>query len=84
MVNRGALVGRNRNQPRTAKHHGKVVHDEFASRERKAFDEERPVDPDTHLSFRGSPLSVLNKKARVTKHEMDALFLDESMLGSLR
>jgi len=67
MAQEVVVVGRSRNQPRKER---KVQH---------SFQDERFVDPVTGQKSREGMLSVLNKK-RVTKQELDAVFLDESMV----
>ncbi len=41
------------------------------------FDDERRVDPVTGRKEKKSMVSVLNKKGRITKHELDEIFLDD-------
>ncbi len=41
------------------------------------FDDEKRVDPVTGRKEKKSMVSVLNKKGRLTKHELDEIFLDD-------
>lgn len=47
--------------------------------EEQAFDDERRVDPVTGRKEKKSMISVLNKKGRLTKHEMDEIFLEDDV-----
>jgi hypothetical protein len=42
-----------------------------------SFDDERRVDPFTGRKEKKSMISVLNKKGRLSKHEMDEIFLED-------
>jgi len=46
--------------------------------EEQAFDDERRVDPVTGRKEKKSMISVLNKKGKLNKFEMDEIFLEDS------
>lgn len=74
---RGDSVGRNRNQPR--KEHQRDGHRKF-----HAFTDERFTDPITGQQSAKSMLSILNRREKLTRLEMDSVFMPEEMLVAPR
>jgi hypothetical protein len=54
------------------------VFDDERELEERSFEDERRVDPVTGRKEKKSIISVLNKKGRLTKHELDEIFLEDS------
>lgn len=54
-----------------------LMYDNETEMDDRGFDDEKRVDPVTGRKEKKSMMSVLNKKGRLSKFEMDEIFLED-------